>query len=394
MGEWETFTLGDLTENLDARRKPVKELERIAGPYPYYGASGIVDYVDDFLFEGLHLLVAEDGENLRTRKLPVAFLADGRFWVNNHAHIVRGNDRADTRFLLYALSVADITSYLSGSTMPKLTQGNLNRIPISAPAIDEQRKIASVLAALDDKIELNRRMNATLEAQARALFRDWFVDFGPVKAKMARAKQAGAPAYLAPHLWSLFPSTLDAEGKPEGWEPSRVSDHLELAYGKSLPAPQRKPGPFGVYGSGGLSGTHDEALIPGPTVIVGRKGTVGSLVWVDEACFPIDTVFYVKPRTSLSFCYELLSYFPLQNMNTDAAVPGLNRENVYRLELPNPGAALICQYDEVTAPLRAKLQQNRAESRTLAQTRDLLLPKLMSGEIRVREAQKFVEAVE
>lgn len=99
MEGWEKVTFGDLEENLDSRRLPVKESDRRPGPYPYYGASGIVDHVSDFIFEGLHLLTAEEGENLRTRKLPVAFLAGGRFWVNNHAHVMRGNARADTRFL-------------------------------------------------------------------------------------------------------------------------------------------------------------------------------------------------------------------------------------------------------------------------------------------------------
>jgi type I restriction enzyme S subunit len=99
-GDWRVQSLGDLTENFDSIRVPVKEADRRTGPYPYYGASGIVDYVDKYLFDGEYLLVAEDGENLRTRNTPVAFLARGRFWVNNHAHIVRGNLNADTRFLM------------------------------------------------------------------------------------------------------------------------------------------------------------------------------------------------------------------------------------------------------------------------------------------------------
>ncbi|WP_173427369.1 restriction endonuclease subunit S, partial [Rhodopseudomonas palustris] len=223
MVEWSVRTLSELTENLDARRIPIKETDRRSGPYPYYGASGIVDYVDDYLFEGLHLLIAEDGENLRTRKLPIAFLADGRFWVNNHAHIVKGNDNADTRFLLYALLTADVTSYLSGSTMPKLTKGNLNRIPIFAPGKKHQQAIASVLGALDDKIELNRRMNETLEAMARAIFKDWFVDFGPTRAKME-----GRAPYLAADIWSLFPDSIDDGGIPEGWTVGALSDVANL----------------------------------------------------------------------------------------------------------------------------------------------------------------------
>jgi restriction endonuclease S subunit len=107
-GEWRERNLGELTENFDGMRVPVKEADRRSGPYPYYGTSGIVDYVDGFLF---------DGENLRTRNTPVAFLARGKFWVNNHAHLVRGNHEADTRFLMYSLAAADISGYLTGSTM-------------------------------------------------------------------------------------------------------------------------------------------------------------------------------------------------------------------------------------------------------------------------------------
>ena len=139
--------LGELTENFDSIRIPVKEKDRIKGSYPYYGASGIVDYVDKYLFDGDYLLIAEDGENLRTRSTPVAFMATGRFWVNNHAHIVRGNGHADTRYLMYALAATDISGYLTGSTMPKLTQGNMNRIPIMAPPLREQQEIACILGA-------------------------------------------------------------------------------------------------------------------------------------------------------------------------------------------------------------------------------------------------------
>ncbi len=181
---WPKIVLGELTQNFDDIRVPVKKSERRVGPYPYYGASGIVDHVNDFLFDGEYLLIAEDGENLRTRNTPIGFLADGKFWVNNHAHIVRGNAKASTKFLMYALSELDISGYLTGSTMPKLTQGNLNKIAIPVPPLPEQRAIAHILGALDDKIELNRRTNETLEAMARALFKSWFVDFDPVRAKM------------------------------------------------------------------------------------------------------------------------------------------------------------------------------------------------------------------
>jgi type I restriction enzyme S subunit len=130
---WRETTLGELTDNFDGRRVPVREADRRPGTYPYYGASGIVDHVDQYIFDGEYLLIAEDGENLRTCKTPIAFLARGKFWVNNHAHIVRGNDEADTRFLMYALNNGDISGYLTGSTMPKLT-GFVQTVEVSTPA--------------------------------------------------------------------------------------------------------------------------------------------------------------------------------------------------------------------------------------------------------------------
>ena len=200
--EWRECAFGDLTENFDNIRVPVKGADRRVGCYPYYGASGSWTTLMATSFDGEYLLVAEDGENLRTRSTPVAFLARGKFSVNNHAHIVRGNDKADTRFLMYALLIKDIGGYLTGSTMPKLTQGNMNRIPLVLPPLPEQRAIAHILGTLDDKIELNRRMNETLEAMARALFKSWFVDFDPVRAK-AEGRDPGLPKPLA----DLFPDS-------------------------------------------------------------------------------------------------------------------------------------------------------------------------------------------
>ena len=381
--------LGEMSVNYNARRIPVKAADRKPGPYPYYGAQGIVDYVDDYIFDGIFLLVAEDGENLRSRNEDIAFMASGKFWVNNHAHILRANSDTATRFLNYAINYSDISGYITGSTIPKLSQRSLRSILIPSPPPAAQEEIVSFLGALDDKIELNRRMNTTLEAMARAIFKDWFVDFGPT-----RAKAEGREPYLAPELWDLFPDALGDEGKPVGWVIRRVEDFLELAYGKSLPAKKRILGKIPVYGSGGLTGMHDTALVEGPAVIVGRKGTVGSLYWEDRPVFPIDTVFYVVPRIgSVLFSYHLLAALPLRDMNTDAAVPGLNRKNAYRLQFPQPASGLIAAFENFTHAIWQRRAKNLRETETLTQTRDLLLPKLISGEIRIRDAENMVEAV-
>lgn len=388
MSEWQTYLLGELTINHDGKRKPVKEADRRPGPYPYYGASGIVDYVDDYLIDGDYLLIAEDGENLRTRQTPIAFMAKGKSWVNNHAHIVTGNDKADTRFLMYALQGADVGAYLTGAVMPKLTQGNLNRLPILCPPLEDQHAIAHILGTLDDKIELNRRMNETLEAMARTIFKSWFVDFDPV-----RAKASGEPPEsichrlgLTPDVLALFPDSLeDCElgDIPKGWAQHRVDDLLELAYGKALKASDRLEGSVPVYGSGGITGLHTEQLVNGPGVIVGRKGTVGSLYWEDRPFYPIDTVFYVVPKVEITFCFYLLQTLGLERMNSDAAVPGLNRNNVYRLPVTLPPNGLREGFDNVVTSLRNHIFASDQESQTLADIRDNVLPKLISGELPV-----------
>ena len=281
----------------------------------------------------------------------------------------------------------DLLAQATGSTFPNVSASQLAAIPYPSLSTVEQHAIANILGTLDDKIELNRRMNETLEAMARALFKDWFVDFGPTRTKIE-----GRDPYLAPEIWDLFPDKLDEDGKPEGWEDGKVEDYLELAYGKSLPARSRRPGGVAVYGSGGITGFHDEAFIKGPAIIVGRKGTVGSLYWEDRPIFPIDTVFYVVPkRAALSFCYQLLLSQPLAHMNTDAAVPGLNRNNVYRLEFPWSGSRLTNTFESFSSPLWKKRTANLREIDTLSHSRDLLLPKLMSGEISVGDADKFAQ---
>ena len=389
-GEWREMLLGELTDNFDAARVPVKQADRRPGPYPYYGASGVIDYIDDFMFAGEYLLIAEDGENLRTRTTPIAILANGKFWVNNHAHIVRGNSNTTTLYLKYALSELDISGYLTGSTMPKLTQGNMNSIPLLIPPLPEQRAIAHILGTLDDKIELNRRMNETLEGMARALFKSWFVDFEPVRAKMdGRWRRGGSLPGLPAEHYDLFPDRLvpsELGEIPKGWEVKRLGEVVELAYGKALRATDRKGGPIPVYGSNGQVGWHDEKLADGPGIVVGRKGNPGVVTWTHSDFFPIDTTFYVVPRVStggLPFLFFALVSQDLPSVSADSAVPGLNRNLAYMNEQLVPDQLAVNEFNHYVGTVFRRHQQLEEESRTLATQRDALLPKLVSGVVTV-----------
>ena len=141
--------LGEVAENLDYLRKPVTSGNRVAGDYPYYGASGIVDYVDNYIFDGDFLLVSEDGANLVARKTPIAFSISGKNWVNNHAHVLKFNTYTERKFVEYYLNNLDISEFVSGAAQPKLNQNNLNRIPIPLPPLSEQQRIVEILDKFD-----------------------------------------------------------------------------------------------------------------------------------------------------------------------------------------------------------------------------------------------------
>ncbi len=177
---WATRPLGEIIDLFDQKRVPLNSRERQArpGPFPYYGAQGIIDHIDGYIFEGRYILVAEDGENLNSKKLPLALFATGKFWVNNHAHILRGKAGvADDTFLLACLNDANIKPYVTGAAQPKLSQANLRQIEIPLPPLPIQRRIAGILSAYDELMENCQRRIRILEEMARALYREWFVHF-------------------------------------------------------------------------------------------------------------------------------------------------------------------------------------------------------------------------
>lgn len=313
--------------------------------------------------------------------------------VNQHVAIIRPDpNKLDARYLRYYLVNRSFQEHMLalasvGATRPALTKGMIESFEIGAPGVLEQREIGSILGGLDDKIELNRRMAATLEEMARALYRSWFVDFDPVKAKA----EGLAPAFMDEATAALFPDRFGDDGLPEGWEMRRLGDLLTLNYGKALKKEVRQPGQYPVYGSGGSDSSHVEPLVSYPTIIVGRKGTVGSIYWSPRGCWPIDTTYYVSGSYPMVYALHILRGLPLSEMNTDAAVPGLNRENAYRLEVPFPGEALVAAFSNLAAAIQEKIDMIDQEISTLAALRDTLLPKLMSGELRVGEAREQVE---
>ena len=283
-----------------------------------------------------------------------------------------------------------VRSIAVGATMPSLNTKILSDVSIFYPPLPDQRTIAHILGTLDDKIELNRRMNETLEEMARALFKSWFVDFEPVRAKMDGRWYPGEslPGLPAEH-YDLFPDRLvDSElGEiPEGWDVKGLGELVDLAYGKALRADDRKGGSVPVYGSNGQVGWHDEGLVAGPGIVVGRKGNPGVVTWAHGDFFPIDTAFYVVSRDAevgLPFLFFALTRQDLPSVSADSAVPGLNRNLAYMNKLLVPGKHLVAEFDDYASAIFSRCHHLEGESRTLATQRDSLLPRLVSGDVRV-----------
>ncbi|MBO9429642.1 restriction endonuclease subunit S [Sulfitobacter sp. R18_1] len=339
------------------------------------------------------------GDLILAREAPVGevgFIPEGVFPVLGQRTVLISpdHDKVSARYLHYLLISPSIQHEIqvrsSGSTVHHLNMKDIRELSLpQLPKRQVQDEIASLLGALDDKIELNRRMSATLEEMARSLYRSWFIDFDPVHAKM----EGRQPAFLDEATAALFPDRFGEDGLPEGWRQNRLGNLLTLNYGKALKKAIRVAGPFSVYGSGGSDSTHEKALVTQPTIIVGRKGTVGNIFWEPNGCWPIDTTYYVTTDLPLVYVLHVLETLPLSEMNTDAAVPGLNRENAYRLEVPFPSTEIIAQFDASVGSIRTKMDLLKEQDQTLSALRDSLLPKLMSGELRVGDAREQIEEV-
>ncbi|GAB3285404.1 restriction endonuclease subunit S [Microbacterium lacusdiani] len=255
----------------------------------------------------------------------------------------------DTRFLSYALSLPETRGWLSqravGATMPNLNTNILREVPVSLPPLPEQRAIAATLGALDDKMESNRRAHRL--------------------------------------LWELMQAEWDS--LTESSTPGAVGDVLGLSYGKALPAKERVAGTVPVYGSNGVTGAHNEALINGPAVIVGRKGSVGEVHWSHTEAFPIDTTFFADPIDGwpLLACFFVLRDAGLTAMNSDSAVPGLNRARALSASTRIPAARSAATWAERHESTLELIRHLESESQRLAALRDALLPELLSGRIRV-----------
>jgi type I restriction enzyme S subunit len=388
LSDFAVAQLGELVENLDRLRVPVTRRDRIPGPYPYYGAAGIQDWVDDYIFEGPHLLVAEDGSVEGPDGGLVLQMVGGRFWANNHAHVLRASSETETRFIYYALQTVTARPFMTGAVQQKISQRNLNRIEIPYPRECVRRGIVKVLGTLDDKIELNRKMNRTLEEMAQALFKSWFVDFDGVPESELVESELGPI--------------------PRGWAVGPLGEGFDLTMGLSPPGHTYNEDGEGLpffqgardfgdrFPTNRVFCTDPRRLANVHDTLVSVRAPVGrpNIAWTN-CCIGRGVAALRHNSGSRSYTFAVAKDLEQQfeRFNAEGTVFGsIGKKDFLQLRLVVPPDERIREFDAIVSPLDDRIRVAAQESRTLAQLRDTLLPKLISGEIRVPEAEQAVEA--
>ena len=368
--KFETYRFDEVTINFDRMRIPLSSKQRSErqGEYRYYGAQGVIDYIDDFLFDGTYLLVAEDGENLKSKKQNIAQLVKGKFWVNNHAHIVQTNELCDLQYLYYLINSMDLSGYITGSAQPKLSQANLNAVTLQLPPIDEQRKLVAILGTLDDRIELNNKINENLQLQAFALFDKLMFDADNTECQVSDIAYVNPKRSLSKNQVARYidMSQLSTTGAfPSGWEMKPYTGGMRFKNGDTLLA------------------RITPCLENGKTAFI-------DFLDQDEVAFGSTEYIVLAPKEGIpaEFLYCLARYpafvdYAVKNMNGSSGRQRVSAETIGQFVLPKILLSEIKSFEEKALPIFRKMRYNSLENICLAQMRDIMLPKLMSGEINI-----------
>ena len=396
MEEWKEYKLGEVVNILDSKRVPLSSKERSTrqGCYPYYGAQGIIDYIDDYLFDGTYLLIAEDGENLKSQKQNVAQLASGKYWVNNHAHILESNGESDIRYICYLLNTLDLSGYITGSAQPKLNQANLVKISIKLPPLELQKYIADYLSVIDDKIEVNRKINENLEQQAQALFKSWFVDFEPFKdgefveselGRIPKGWRVGALGDICVTNKRSYKGDFahEIEYIDTGSVTNNVIESTQFLNPATdkIPSRARRAVTEGdiIYSSVRPNQRHFALLFnPASNTVVSTGFVVITANWSGYR-------YYIYQYLIQDEIVDKLQAIAEQSVST---FPSLNAADITNLKIVIPPNDIVGDFAAICCSFIQQIEKNQQESRRLATLRDTLLPKLMSGELKVGEIKE------
>lgn len=349
MSEWKTYKLGDVVDMRNGKKRP-KE----AGNFPVYGGNGILDYTNQYNAENV-IVVGRVGAYCGS-----VYRCKQKCWVSDNAICVNAKPIIDNNFLFYLMSSLDFHHFHIGGAQPLMTQDIIGSFEISLPPLAEQKRIADILSAIDDKIELNRRINANLEQQAQALYKSWFVD-----------------------------------NKKDDWEEKRLDDIISIydSQRKPLSGQQREKMEklYPYYGAASLMDYVDNYLFDGIYLLLGEDGTVS-----DSEGFPMLQYvwgkFWVNNHAHIlqgkngfttESLYILLKQTNVSSIVTGAVQPKISQANLKSVPIIMPPINLLNQYNDIIKPLFDQIRTNQNQIQQLSTLRDTLLPKLMNGEIKI-----------
>ena len=396
---WRNSTWGD--EISLEYGKAIRGYKGAVAPFRVFGSNGPIGWTKNVLADGPGVILGRKGAYRG-----VHFCRDP-FFVIDTAYYVKPKAELDMRWLYYAIIHHKLGEIDDGSPIPSTTRAAVYVRDVEIPPISEQRTLAAILGALDDKIDLNRRMNETLEAMARAIFKDWFVDFGPTRAKIE-----GRAPYLAPEIWSVFPDALDDEGKPVGWGQGTLADVAESPHCGVNPADVSEDTPYiglehmprrsialSVWEGAGKVKSNKTRFHRGE-ILFGKLRPYFHKVGIaplDGICSTDIVVAVPREKEWEAFALGCLSSDEFvdytDRTSTGTKMPRTSWKTMARYKMCLPSEQIVCAYQGIARPLLDRLGANIRETSVLAQTRNILLPKLMSGQIRLCDADKAVEDV-
>lgn len=368
-------------------------------------------FVTEAKAQSLEANIARPGDIIFTQRGTlgqVSLVPDGvfeRYLVSqSQMKLTVNKDVADPRFLYYLFSSFEQQEYVRQHAIqtgvPHTNLGILRVTPLWLPPLSEQRAIAHILGTLDDKIELNRKMNETLEEMARALFKSWFVNFDPVRAKV-EGRDTGLPKHLA----DLFPDRfVDSElGEiPEGWTVATIGEHMFNFDSKRVPISgterAMRSGPYPYHGAAGVMDYVNDFLFDGIFLLIGEDGSVTcdtglavkQYVWGKFWANNHAHVLQGRAPVSTEYLFLYFQFEPVTPYVTGAVQPKLSQGRMNMMPFIFAGDRICLEFQKLVVPWFARLRASTEESSTLANIRDTLLPKLISGDLCVGDAEKFI----
>ena len=329
--------------NRDGERKPVSLAIRSKQAnkfYDYYGAAGVIDKVDNYLFEERLLLIGEDGANLLSRNKDNAILADGKYWVNNHAHVLDATDKSILSYVALVINSMKLDDYITGSAQPKLSQDNLNKIPILLPPLEEQVRIIEELEhwlTLIDKIEQSQSNLQTIIKHTKSKILDL-----AIHGKLVPQDPNDEPASeLLKRINSKAETTCDKGHYmqiPNGWAICKIASIANITNGKSQKEVECSKGKYPIYGSGGIIGRSNDFLCYAGSTIIGRKGTINAPIFTEENFWNIDTAFGIKPCEALldKYFFYFCQTFDFSKLDKSSALPSLTKTTIGNILIAIP----------------------------------------------------------